>query len=93
MVKARAGPLASWSPLAHDTRTHDIVEPRKNPAQVGIALTSDGILRRARERLAPYKVPHDVAFQDSLPKSPIMKVLRRELLERELARTPPGAPT
>jgi long-chain acyl-CoA synthetase len=32
-----------------------------------------------RERLASYKVPHTIAFRDSLPKSNIGKILRKEL--------------
>lgn len=39
-----------------------------------------------RERLAPYKVPREIEFVPELPKSTVMKVLRRELRERELAR-------
>jgi long-chain acyl-CoA synthetase len=39
-----------------------------------------------RERLAPYKVPREIEFLDELPKSTVMKVLRRELREREIAR-------
>ena len=31
------------------------------------------------ERLANYKVPHIIAFRDSLPKSNIGKILRKEL--------------
>ena len=33
-----------------------------------------------RQRIAPYKVPHVVEFTDTLPKSPVGKVLRRELI-------------
>ena len=35
-----------------------------------------------RERIAPYKVPHVVEFTDDLPKSPVGKVLRREVIGR-----------
>ena len=38
-----------------------------------------------RERLAPYKVPRELEFLPELPKSTVMKILRRELRERELA--------
>jgi long-chain acyl-CoA synthetase len=34
-----------------------------------------------RERLAPYKIPRHVDIRDSLPKSPVGKILRRELRE------------
>lgn len=36
-----------------------------------------------REKLAAYKVPREVRFLDELPKSTVMKVLRRELREQE----------
>jgi len=37
-----------------------------------------------RESLAAYKVPRAIEFLDELPKSSVMKVLRRELREREV---------
>ncbi|NVJ98261.1 MAG: long-chain fatty acid--CoA ligase [Alphaproteobacteria bacterium] len=43
------------------------------------ALTSDEIIRHCREHLTGYKVPKTVVFVDELPKSPVGKVLRREL--------------
>ncbi|MGB3713138.1 MAG: AMP-binding protein, partial [Candidatus Promineifilaceae bacterium] len=39
-----------------------------------------------RENLAPHKVPKYIEFRDSLPKTLVGKVLRRELLEEELAK-------
>jgi long-chain acyl-CoA synthetase len=38
-----------------------------------------------RERLAAYKVPKQVEFRDSLPKTHIGKLLRRELTRQEIA--------
>ncbi|WP_326538300.1 long-chain-fatty-acid--CoA ligase [Pseudorhodoferax sp.] len=46
----------------------------------------------SRERLAAYKYPRIVQFVDSLPKSPVGKVLWRELQEAESARTPAAKP-
>jgi long-chain acyl-CoA synthetase len=43
------------------------------------ALTEERIIAWCREGLAPYKVPKRVEFRDSLPKSNVGKVLRREL--------------
>lgn len=37
------------------------------------------------ENLARYKLPRDIEFLDELPKSTVMKVLRRELRDREVA--------
>jgi long-chain acyl-CoA synthetase len=54
----------------------------------GAALETEALLDFCRERLAPYKVPQEVEFLAELPKSTVLKVLRRELRERELARRP-----
>jgi long-chain acyl-CoA synthetase len=43
------------------------------------ALTEDMVIASCRAQLTAYKVPHIVEFRDSLPKSAIGKVLRREL--------------
>jgi long-chain acyl-CoA synthetase len=37
-------------------------------------------------QLAKYKIPRDIEFLEELPKSSMMKILRRELRERELQR-------
>jgi long-chain acyl-CoA synthetase len=50
----------------------------------GRALAAETLLAFLRERLAPYKVPREVEFLGELPKSSVLKVLRRELREREL---------
>jgi long-chain acyl-CoA synthetase len=49
---------------------------RKDPA-----LTAESLIRHCRENLTGYKVPRHVEFRDSLPKSPVGKILRRELRE------------
>ncbi len=54
--------------------------------QPGKSLSLEEIDAFARESLAPYKVPRSVEFLDELPKSTVMKVLRRELRDRELAK-------
>ena len=41
--------------------------------------TTEEIIAFCRERLAAYKVPRQVVFRDSLPKSGVGKYLRREL--------------
>ena len=47
----------------------------------GASMTADEVVAFCRERLAPYKVPKIVEFIESLPKSAVGKVLRRELKE------------
>lgn len=44
-----------------------------------ISLTERDIIRFCRERLTGYKIPHLIEFRDSLPKSNVGKVLRKEL--------------
>ncbi len=51
--------------------------------QPGQELGVEGVREWCKQRLAPYKVPRRVEFLDELPKSTVLKVLRREL--RELA--------
>ncbi len=55
----------------------------------GRGLTMEEVERYCRERLAAYKVPREIEFVSSLPKSSVLKILRRELRERELARRQP----
>lgn len=43
------------------------------------APTEEQIIAHCRENLAAYKIPHSIVFVDELPKSPIGKILRREL--------------
>ena len=56
-------------------------------SQYALLLTITG----GKERLAAYKVPKAVEFTKDLPKSLVGKVLRRELRERELAKSRPAA--
>ncbi len=50
----------------------------------GHRLTAGEVQAFCREGLAPYKVPREVEFLDELPKSSVLKVLRRELRQREI---------
>lgn len=47
----------------------------------GAQVSPEEIRAYCKERLAPYKVPKHVAFKESLPKSMVGKVLRRELVK------------
>ena len=46
-------------------------------------VTADEIRAHCREKLAAYKVPKHVEFRDSLPKTMVGKVLRRELVAQD----------
>ncbi|MBK6795557.1 MAG: hypothetical protein IPG76_01815 [Acidobacteria bacterium] len=45
--------------------------------------TVEELMEFCREKMAKYKVPSFIEFRDSLPKSAVGKVLRRELREEE----------
>ena len=49
----------------------------------GETATEEELIAWFRERLAPYKVPAEVAFRTDLPKSAIGKILRKELRREE----------
>lgn len=52
----------------------------------GETATGEEFIQFCRDNLAVYKVPKFVEFRTSLPKTTIGKILRRELLQGELAR-------
>ena len=48
--------------------------------------TVDELIAHCRRELAAYKAPRQIELVDGLPRSSVLKILRRELLERELAK-------
>jgi long-chain acyl-CoA synthetase len=61
-----------------DAKKGEVVKVYVVPKQ-GETLESDEILAWCKGRLAPYKVPKQVQLTDSLPKTMVGKVLRRQL--------------
>jgi len=60
-------------------------------ARPGQRATAEELMAYCRENLAPFKVPRAIEFRSELPKSTVLKVLRRELRDQELAkRTAPA---
>jgi long-chain acyl-CoA synthetase len=53
----------------------------------GMAATTEEIQAHCRENLAAYKVPRAIEFRSELPKSLVLKILRRVLREAELAKS------
>jgi fatty-acyl-CoA synthase len=49
-------------------------------------VSEQDLIAWSRDRMAAYKYPRVVEFVDSLPKSPVGKILWRELQERENTR-------
>ena len=58
--------------------------------QPGQSMTRDEVREFCGKELAPYKVPYEVEFIDELPRSSVMKVLRRELRDMEIAKREAG---
>lgn len=51
----------------------------------GVTPSAESVIAHCREELAAYKVPRSVEFVDELPKSPIGKILRKELRAQAVA--------
>jgi long-chain acyl-CoA synthetase len=73
-------------PKVHDAAAIGVPHPKKGEVvkifivlKSGETLSRQEILDWCSEKLAPYKVPRQVEFRDSLPKTIVGKVLRREL--------------
>ena len=47
----------------------------------GAQATAEELLQHCRTKLAAYKVPKIVEFRNSLPKSAVGKILRRQLVD------------
>ena len=52
----------------------------------GGTVSAEELIDYARKELAAYKVPRQIEFRDQLPKSGVLKILRRELRKQELAK-------
>jgi long-chain acyl-CoA synthetase len=81
-------------PKVLEAATIGLPDPRKGERmksfvvlRPGTTATADELIEHCRKELAGYKVPKEIEFLAELPKSPMMKVLRRELRSRELARS------
>ena len=51
----------------------------------GSALTEDDVVAHCAASLAPYKVPRSVEFRAELPRTPVGKVRRQQLVDEEVA--------
>jgi len=52
----------------------------------GQKATAEELIAFCKQNLAPYKVPRAIEFRDTLPKTMIGKILRRELVAEEKAK-------
>ncbi len=77
VVAAHPGVLECAAVAVPDEKTGEAVKVvivRKDPN-----LTRESVIEHCRTSLTSYKVPRHVEFRDALPKTPIGKILRREL--------------
>ena len=77
IVAAHPGVLECAVVAVPDEKTGEAVKlvlVRKDPA-----LTTEDVIEHCRTQLTSYKLPRHVEFRDVLPKTPIGKILRREL--------------
>lgn len=54
--------------------------------ETGQAVAAEALVAFCRENLAAYKVPKLIEFRTELPKSAVVKVLRRQLRDEELTK-------
>jgi len=79
VVASHPGVLECGAVGIPDERTGEAVKVvivRKDPS-----LTPESVVEHCRGQLTGYKLPRQVEFREVLPKSPIGKVLRRDLRE------------
>ena len=77
IVAAHPGVLECAVVAVPDDKTGEAVKVvivRKDPE-----LTKEDVIEHCRTQLTAYKLPRQVAFRSALPKTPIGKILRREL--------------
>lgn len=56
----------------------------------GESATADELMAYCRENMAAYKTPRAIEFRTELPKSSVLKILRRQLRSEELAKANPS---
>ena len=65
----------------------------ESPMSPGQTVGADDLIAHCRRELAAHTIPRSIAFLDELPKSSALKILRRELRDREIAVAAAQPPT
>lgn len=85
-------------PAVLEAATIGVPDPRRGETvksfvalRPGARATAEELMTHCRTHLAAYKAPRAIEFLESLPKSSVLKILRRELRQRELGQAPPPA--
>lgn len=75
IAEAAVVPLADEE-IGNRIRAIVVLREKVDPSEALVSLLQANL----KERIAPFKVPHVIEFADSLPKSPVGKILRRKLI-------------
>lgn len=85
--------VLSMHPDVLESCTIGVPDPRRGETvkafvvlHPGRRVTAEELIAYCRENLASYKVPRQVEFRSELPRSPVLKLLRRVLRDEEIAR-------
>ena len=78
-------------PAVHESATIGVPDPERGETvksfvalRPGETASADDLITHCRLELAAYKIPRSIEFLDELPKSSALKILRRELRDREI---------
>ncbi|MBI4501961.1 MAG: AMP-binding protein, partial [Gemmatimonadetes bacterium] len=84
-------------PAVLEAATIGVPDPRRGEMVKSFVVLRPGqqvgpeeLIRHCAAELAPYKVPKEIEFRTALPRSSVMKILRRELRDEELRKRTGG---
>jgi len=87
-------------PAVNESATIGVPDPKRGETvksfvvlRPGQTATAEDLVEHCRRELAAYKIPRSIVFLDELPKSSAMKILRRELRDREIQNAAERTPT